>query len=463
MNEAAKPTARITIVGLGPGDAGDLTLRAVQALSAAPLVILRTARHPVVDALAEILPAMPRLDTCDNLYEAHKDFAAVYRAITDKVLAAALEDSSVVYAVPGHPWVGEQTTRMILDAAHAQNVQVEIVGGLSFVEPSFAAAEVDLMDGAQVVDAMLLARQHAPHVEVGLPLLVAQVYARWLASDLKLTLLNTYPAEHEVLILRAAGGAQQEVTPTPLHALDAASHQFDHLTSVYVPPQAAGRSLTDLVEIVAHLRAPEGCPWDREQTLESLRTDLLSECAEVLEAIDAEADGDDNSAHIAEELGDLLMVALMLIQIAAEEGRFLLGDVTEGIVTKLIRRHPHVFGATLVDNAAEVVVNWDAIKQQEKAAKGVTASPLDGVPAALPALEKARQLQHKARKAGLLDRGALAHRNPALAALFDARNDDQPFAEALWQLVALAAERDVNLEDALRTYAINWRTQQKDD
>ncbi len=136
------------------------------------------------------------------------------------------------------------------------------------------------------------------------PLLLGQLYARWLASDVKLVLLNAYPAEHAVTIIHGVGTAQQALVTIPLAELD---HQdrFDHLTSLYVPPQAPYGSFVALQELVAHLRAPEGCPWDREQTLESLRSDLLDEACEVLEAIDLETDGSDNSSHIAEEIGDV--------------------------------------------------------------------------------------------------------------------------------------------------------------
>ena len=330
-------------------------------------------------------------------------------------MLAAAEHEDVVYAVPGHPWVGEATTPLLLAQAQAHGAEVTIIGGMSFVAPAFAAAGVDLMDGSQVCDAMLLARQHYPQVETSLPLLAAQVYARWLASDLKLTLLAAYPPDHEVVVLRGAGTAAQAVERLPLEELDR-SDRFDHLTSVYVPPLAAYGSFSALLELVAHLRAPEGCPWDREQTLESLRQDLLDEAAEVMEAIDLEADGRDNSRHIAEELGDLYLVASMLTQIATEEGRFQIGDVMRGVVTKLIRRHPHVFSDVEVSGVDNVLTNWDAIKAQEKAEQGIAPHPLDGVPAALPALEKARKLQSKAAKLGWLDRSALAGADPNLAA-----------------------------------------------
>ncbi len=445
------PSTNIWIVGLGSGEIDQITLAGWTALTAGRPLLLRTRQHPCVATLPQ-----NDLTSCDDLYEAHKEFAQVYQAITQRVIEYA-QASPLVYAVPGSPWVGEQTTQLIVDAAKSVNLSVYVVGAGSFVEPTFAALGIDPMDGSQVIDGMLLAQQHHPQVEVGLPLLVAQVYARWLASEIKLTLLNAYPEEHCVNIVQAAGSSAQKIITTTLAELD---HQdcFDHLTSLYIPPLPQYSSVSALQEIVAHLRAPEGCPWDREQTLDSMRHDLLSECAEVLEAIDADTPDNDNSSHIAEEIGDLIMAATLMIQIAIDEGRFCMSDAMHSIVTKLIRRHPHVFGDVTVDGTGAVLANWDAIKAQEKAAKGITqVHPLDGVPAALPALEKARQLQSKAKKAGLLDRKALAHENPALATAIGTSIDEASIGRLLWQLVALAHEHDVIAEDALRRITVEFR------
>ncbi len=455
--ESATP-ATIRIVGLGPGELADLTLAAWQTLATAPRILARTRRHPCLEELGDHIT----IHTCDDLYEQHDEFPAVYEAITERVLELAQEPGGLVYAVPGHPWVGEATTRLISERAAALGLTVQIIGGVSFIETVYGAVGVDMMDGGQVVDAMLLAQQHHPQVEVGLPLVVGQLYSAQVASDVKLTLMNAYPDTHSVTLVQAAGTARQSTMTRPLYELDHGTDNgtddlFDHLTSLYVPPLVQG-SFTDLQEIIAYLRAPEGCPWDQEQTLESLRQDLLGEVAEVLEAIDVEADGTDNSAHIAEELGDLLLVATMMVQISTEEERFKMGDVTRGIVTKLIRRHPHVFGDTTVNGVDQLIQNWDEIKKAEKAAKGQTAAgPLEGVPAHLPALEKARQIQAKASKAGLLDRAQLAHAQPALSKLLDKSPSADQLGELLWQLVALAHQHKLNAEDSLRSYAVAFR------
>jgi tetrapyrrole methylase family protein/MazG family protein len=437
----------------------NLTLGALRSLQAATHLILRTERHPLVAELMPLLPASCAVSTCDDLYTEHAAFADVYAAIVERVLAAASDDASanLVYAVPGHPWVGEATTPQIVARGAQNGIAVTVVGGLSFVAPAFAAAGVDLMDGSQVCDAMLLAAQHYPQVETTLPLLVAQVYARWLASDLKLTLLAAYPPGHEVLLIRAAGAEGQSVESMPLGSLD--HHDgFDHLTSVYVPPLGPRSSVTSLLELVAHLRAPEGCPWDREQTLASLRQDLMGEAAEVVEAIDLEQAGvPDNSPHIAEELGDLFLVTSMLAQIAAEEGRFQMADIMGSVITKLIRRHPHVFGNVEVDGVDHVLRNWDEIKAQEHAERGRAPDPLGGIPASLPALEKARKLQSKAEKQGLLDRAALAGARPEITNLLGPSPSEQELGALLWQIVALAQQSDLNAENALGVYTAHFR------
>jgi MazG family protein len=157
------------------------------------------------------------------------------------------------------------------------------------------------------------------------------------------------------------------------------------------------RTFDALVEIMDRLRDPGGCPWDREQTYASLRGFLLEEAYEVAEAID---DGDPE--HLREELGDLLFQVVFLSKLAKEEGRFDAADVIEGIATKMIRRHPHVFAEDSAEDAAEVLRKWEEIKKREKeeAGKEARASLLDGLPRALPALVKAQRLGDKAARVG---------------------------------------------------------------
>jgi MazG family protein len=155
---------------------------------------------------------------------------------------------------------------------------------------------------------------------------------------------------------------------------------------------AGARALERLLGLMARLRGPDGCPWDREQTPATLKPQLLEECYEVLEAIDA-----GSTAHLTEELGDLLLHIVFQAQIAREAGQFGFAEVADGIADKLVRRHPHVFGAEKVAGAGEVVTLWNDLKKAEKPERE---SALDGVPRALPALMRAEALQKKARQVG---------------------------------------------------------------
>jgi tetrapyrrole methylase family protein/MazG family protein len=325
-----------------------------------------------------------------------------------------------------------------------------------FVVAAFQAVGAEMTRGYQCVPATALASTYYPQLESALPTLITGLATPELLQGTALALRNAYPSAAELTLVWPMAG--EEVAQHRLTLAELATYPPADQLCLYLPPVEQYGNFSALQEIVAHLRSPEGCPWDRAQTLASLRHDLLSECAEVLEAIDAEVDGHDNGANIAEELGDLLLSIVLMVQIASEAGRFYMSDVARAIVVKLRRRHPHVFGNLAVDGVDQIVTNWDAIKAQEKAAKGLpVAHPLDGVPAALPALEKARQLQSKASKAGLLDRGAVAQQNPQLAALFSEGVTEATLGEFLWQVVAQAHQADLNAEDALRQYVVNYR------
>lgn len=156
-------------------------------------------------------------------------------------------------------------------------------------------------------------------------------------------------------------------------------------------PDVLGPLFRRFVEVIAKLRSPEGCPWDRQQTLATIKPYTLEETYELLEAIDS---GDD--AAIAEELGDVLLQVVLDAQIAADEGRFTLIDVVEGIARKMVERHPHVFGDANAKTAADVTVHWERAKQREKKRDSV----LDGIPAALPQLARAARITKKAARVG---------------------------------------------------------------
>jgi tetrapyrrole methylase family protein/MazG family protein len=203
-----------------------------------------------------------------------------------------------------------------------------------------------------------------------------------------------------------------------------------------------------LVAIIARLRAPDGCPWDRQQTHASLRASLLAECYEVLEALD---EGD--SGKLCDELGDLLMQIVLHARIAAEAGDFELGDVVRGINTKLIRRHPHVFGSKRVKDAGEVARNWESLKQEEREAG---TSMLESVPRHMPALGYSQEIQQRVARAGfdwediqgVIDK--LAEEVGEFRQAGSQEERVQEFGDLLFTLVNFARRQGIDAEAALR-------------
>ncbi len=381
----------ITIVGLGPGNPDHLTLEAWKVLERASTVILRTARHPAVQAL----PEGPVYRSLDDRYEQAEDFAALYESIAGEITTLGAGED-IVYAVPGHPFVAEETVTRIMALAAEQAIPIRVVDGLSFIEPALTALGIDAADGLQVHDALSVAAMHHPPLNPDSPALLAQVYSRAAASDLKLTLMNQYPDDHPVKLLHGLGTDEAWIEAVPLYAIDRSEH-IAHLTALYIPPLPHRMSSFErLQETMAHLRSPEGCPWDREQTHQSLRPYLLEEAYEVLDALDS---GDVQA--LSEELGDLLLQVVFHCQVAVDEGEFRMTDVIHHINNKLIHRHPHVWGEVNVRGADDVTRNWEAIKKQERRANGQgQQSLLDGIARTLPALAQAYNYQVRAARVG---------------------------------------------------------------
>lgn len=381
----------ITIIGLGPGAIEDLSLKAWRTLEKAKTVYLRTERHPCVPDL----PQSPTYHSFDYLYESIDAFEDVYATITKTLLEKARADD-VIYCVPGDPLVGESTTLRIMSGAEAENIEIKIINGISFIEPMLTQLGLDALDGLQILDALDIATMHHPPMNPEYPTLIGQVYSREIASDIKLVLMNQYPDEFEVTLIHGAGTGEQNIEKLPLYEIDR-SEATNHLTSLYVPILGDYTSFESFQEVIAHLRAPEGCPWDRKQTHESLRPYLIEETYEVLEAIDNEDwDG------LVGELGDLLLQIVLHTQIAIEYGEFYMTDVLEYVNRKMIRRHPHVWGDVNVDgDANQVVQNWEDIKKREQQQNGdVRQSLLDGVSKGAPSLMVAYKYQEKAAKVG---------------------------------------------------------------
>jgi len=429
-------------------------MEAWNVLQEATEVYLRTSQHPTVASL----PKETTLHSFDHLYEQEKDFSRVYERIVEEVLELGRRPEGVVYAVPGHPNIAETTGPEILRKGEALGMTVRVVEGLSFLETTFNALRIDPLPQMVIVDALELVSSYHPPFPPDVPALIAQLYSPMVAGEVKVTLMAQYPDEHPVFLVHAAGTQEEVVESVPLYQIDQSAHT-GLLTTLYLPPLGEFTSFEGFQELIAHLRAPEGCPWDREQTHQSLRKNLLEEAYETLDAIDR-----DDPAEMQEEFGDLLLQIVLQTQIASEAGDFTMADVIRGIHTKLIRRHPHVFSDMDLTDADAVIRNWERIKAAERdendqAHKGL----LDGIPTAMPALSVADNYQRRAARVGF-DwpdiNGVFLKLEEELGEL---RHADTPedqaeeFGDLLFALVNLARWWEIDAESALRETNTKFR------
>ena len=274
---------RVFVIGLGPGRIGDMTVSALELMNGASCVLLRTSHHPTVNDLAD---KGISYETLDQLYEEGDDFEAVYRAIAVKVIDAArsaFEDDRaayVVYAVPGSPYIGERSVQLLMEISERVGVSVSILPAVSFLDSVVCSAGIDPFDGLQVVDAVY--RQCPPQHQCRTSR--ASVYSRMVASAVKSRLLQAYPDEHPVLLAKAVRTDSELVERMNLYEIDR-DDRVDYLTTLVVPPlrprvdiagyERAAVAFSELVSVMAALRADDGCPWDREQTHESLKKYLV--------------------------------------------------------------------------------------------------------------------------------------------------------------------------------------------
>ena len=436
----------LTIVGLGPGSPQAVTTGAVERLRAAPLVVLRTARHPALRHLA----LRGEVRSFDDLCDQADGVDGLCARIATEVLDLAAAVPGLVYAVPGHPLIGEATVACILRRAPERGIRPVIEPAVSFIDAACAAMQYDPLQGLQVHDALAL--PPPDRINATVPLLVAPLHDQRLAAAAQAVLAARYPLSHPVQPVPLADGSAAAL---PLGDIGSAAWEDDGLTALWVPalaPERDLRSAVTLREIMARLRAPDGCPWDRAQTRQSLKRHLIEETYEVLEAIDA-----DDMAELCEELGDLLLQVYFHAQIAAEETAFTFADVVGALGEKLVRRHPHVFGDQAAANAEQALANWEQIKQAERRAKGKERSSLlDRVPRALPALAAAQALGERAATVGFDWETVHGVFDKVDEELDELRRADTPteraeeLGDVLFVLARVGSWLDVDVEDALR-------------
>jgi tetrapyrrole methylase family protein/MazG family protein len=379
---------RVVIIGLGPGPRNTVTEATLQAIASIPHQFVRTRKHPTADLL-------PAAQSFDHLYETLPTFDDVYAAITETLIAAAHEHGEVLYAVPGSPLLLETSvTQLRADT----RIEVQVLPAMSFLDLAWEALGIDPVNaGVRLIDGHRFAAEAAN--ERG-PLLVAQVHADWVLSDVKLS-FDDAAGDEPVVLLHHLGLPDQRIEHTTWQELDRVL-PADHLTTLYIPQlaQPIAGEMVKLHQLARTLR--EQCPWDIEQTHQSLVKHLLEETYEVVDAInDLDADNPATDDALIEELGDLLYQVEFHATIAEQQGRFSMADVAKSIHDKLVRRHPHVFGDVVANSANDVVQTWDEVKRAEKkSADGAASSTFTGVAKSGPSLQYATKIQKRAADVG---------------------------------------------------------------
>lgn len=293
--------------------------------------------------------------------------------------------------------------------------------------------------------------RHYPPTPPDVDTLILNIDSAEMAAQVKFVLYAVYAGSHKVSAVGKAGVAETNLS-------EFGGAELSYPVSLFVPSLGVGTSFEAFAEIVAHLRAPDGCPWDKEQTHQTLRKHLLEESYETLSALDAnDIDG------MREEFGDLLLQIVLNSQIAYQDNEFTMTDVMKNIYDKIVRRHPHVFGDLKLDGVDGVLQNWEKLKENERKTKKEDKGMLDGVPAALPALNQAQEYQDRAARVGFdwaqID-DVLDKVREEIEEIKTAENPEQlkgELGDLFFVLVNLARWRDVDAEAALRETNLKFK------
>ncbi len=445
---------RVVVAGLGPAGPEQITTAVLAAIERIEVRFVRTHRHPAASVLADA-------PSFDELYETAARFEDVYAGIVERLVAAAIAECEVLYAVPGSPLVLERSVALL---RAEERVAVELLPSLSFLDLAYSRLGIDPIESrVRLIDGHDFAAAAAG--ETG-PLLVAHCHADWVLSEIKLAVENAR-GDEQVVILQRLGLPDERVVTTTWADLDR-TVAADHLTSLYIPRLGApvGGELVRFHEIVRRLR--HECPWDSTQTHASLARYALEETYELVEAIDALGPDGEGDEELLGELGDVLLQVVLHAAIGEQEGRFTLAEVATTISEKMIRRHPHVFGDVTVAGADDVVANWQQIKAAERGEDAAAVQPLtaalEAVAGALPALSYANELGKAAAKHGFdwdEPRATLGKVAEELAEVDEAFDDPAHVAaeigDLLFAVVNVARHRRVDPEVALRQAAAKFR------
>lgn len=447
----------IYIIGLGASTEKHLTIETIEILKdTSKKLYLRTDIHPIIEYLKK---EEIKYKSFDYLYKKSDTFDEIYEELVKELINASQKED-IIYAVPGNPFVAEDSVSMLVKIAKEKNIDVKIFPALSYLDVVHSVLGIDSFENLLIIDSINL---RASHLRRSIPTLLIQLYSQHVASEVKLELMEVYPDTYPITVITSASIPEKErIEEIPLYQLDRLEW-LDHLSCVYIKPNqfplpdeeieiSGNTQIERLINIVSYLRGPNGCPWDRKQTHETLKKYIIEEAYEVIEAIDS-----GNKDFLKDELGDLLLQVVLQSQLASEDNIFDFEDVAENISEKLLFRHPHVFGDYEgIEEPSDVKKLWEKIKNKEKDKE--SQSYLSGIPQSLPALMRAEKIQKKASSVGFDWENAegvfekLLEEQKELKEAYESKNQEKIFEELgdiFFSLVNISRWLKIDPEESL--------------
>ncbi len=377
---------KLTIIGTGTKKINDISLEGFKTLEDNAFKYVRTDRHPFVEYLRD---ENIKFETFDKYFEEMKNLNQVYESIIDEILKKIRTKETIYYYVPGSPYYGDVVTEYFIKNK-IDDIKVEIIDSISFWQKALS-----LVAGNNENIKTLSGEEYDFYdIDINSNLLFTQIFNKDIAEKIKLDLGEIYGDEYKVNIIDVILENTMEIPVLKVDKLK--KYSF----STYIFVESIEKStkelynVNNLLKTMETLRGPDGCPWDRKQTHESIRDCLIEEAYEVVDAIEKE-----DYENFIEELGDLLLQVVFHAQIAREEGYFNIYDVYTGICKKLNERHPHVFGDVEAEDVDEALKSWEYIKGKEKKLDTYY-EKLMGVPKALSPLTKSYKIQKIAAEVG---------------------------------------------------------------
>ena len=379
----------VTVVSLGPGDPELLNIKTVSTLRSAQTLILRTEHHPLVSWLEHENIHWVSLD---HFYDHADDFDEMNRMIADHILQQAA-GSRIVYAVADAS--SDCTVRTLFEKVSDPS-QIRVIPGVGFFD-GFISGSLSLLPDGPITISTASDLLSAGYCDPNQSLLITELDNPILSGQIKILLTNVLEDDHKVYLIRDFSGS----VAIPLYQIDR-QKDIDHMTAVLVPgSDFLSRHrfvMRDLVALTEKLRSPGGCPWDRTQTHKSLQPYLVEEAWECVASIDQQ-----DYDHLCEELGDLLFQVVFHASVGDSYDEFTLFDVISGICSKMIRRHPHVFGEEKITDQAGVRIAWEKIKSEETGNMSVI-SGLNDISEGLPALKYVSKILKKLSSSSAIKR-----------------------------------------------------------